>query len=105
MIPSATPVTVTVWAVFQLAAVKTKLVGAAVPSLGSELATGMVTSAVGGASNFTVKVAVLPVSSVVNPAAAATVIPTGGATFRAKASELIPPSASVTVTVILAVPV
>ena len=64
----------------------------------------MVTSAVGCASNFTVKLAVLPNSSVVNPVVGATVILAGGATFRAKASELIPPSASVTVTVILAVP-
>ena len=69
----------TVWAVSQLAAVKTKLVGAAVPSLGSELATGMVTSAVGGVSNVTVKVAVLPDSSVVNPEVGATIIlATGG---------------------------
>ena len=94
----------TVWAVFQLAVVKTKLVGAAVPSRGSELRTGMVTSAVGLVPNFTVKVSVLPDSLVVNPVVGATVIPAGGATFRAKASELIPPSASVTVTVILAVP-
>ena len=72
----------TVWAVFQLAAVKTKLVGAAVPSRGSELATGMVTSAVGGASNFTVKVAVVPDSLVVNPVVGATVILAGGATKR-----------------------
>ena len=67
----------TVWAVFQLAVVKTKLVGAAVPSRGSELRTGMVTSAVGLVPNFTVKVSVLPDSLVVNPVVGATVILAG----------------------------
>ena len=61
---SSTPVTVTVCAMFQLAAVKVRLAGATVPSPVSLEDRAMVTSAVGWALSTTVKVAV-PAASVV----------------------------------------
>jgi hypothetical protein len=55
MFPSAraslTPVTVTVWGTFQLAAVKVKLAGPTVPSVVSLDERPIVTFAVGGASS------------------------------------------------------
>src|SRR2546423_10700223 len=72
---SSTPVTVTVWGVFQLAAVKVKLDGETVPSAVLPLLMGTVTFAVGWLFNTTVKVAVPPASVVVNPEAGETVTP------------------------------
>ena len=74
--PSLTPVTVTVCAVFQFAAVK-------VSDAGADRALGRVvradsptvTSAVGCASSTTVNVAVPPASVVVSPLVGVTVIP------------------------------
>ena len=71
---SSTPVTVTVCAVFQLAAVKVRLAGATVPSPVSLEVRAMVTSAVGWALSTTVKVAV-PAASVVGPEIVLTVMP------------------------------
>ncbi|MCU9931100.1 hypothetical protein OFL77_27600, partial [Escherichia coli] len=47
VITSSTPVTVTVWGVFQLAEVKVSKFGETVPSVESLLIMGIVTSAVG----------------------------------------------------------
>ena len=63
---SSTPVTVTVCAVFQSAAVKVRLAGATVPSPVSLEVRAMVTSAVGWALSTTVKVAVPAAASVVS---------------------------------------
>ena len=63
-ITSSIPVTVTVWAVFQLALVKVKVALSTVPSPVSPLVTSKTTSVRGSLSNTTVKVAVVPVSSV-----------------------------------------
>ena len=64
-IESSTPVTVTVWGVFQLALVKVKLDLSTVPSVVLLLVNGMVTSAVGCVFNLTVNAAVPPASVVV----------------------------------------
>jgi hypothetical protein len=61
---SARPVTVTVCAWFQLAGVKVKVAVDTVPSDGSELFTGIVTSLAGWDERTTVNVAVKPVSVV-----------------------------------------
>ncbi len=72
---SSTPVTVTVWAAFQFAAVKVRLDADAVPSPGLLLATGITTFAVGWLVSTTVNVAVPPASVVTRPAVGATVMP------------------------------
>ena len=72
---SSTPVTVTVWGVFQLAEVKVKLGLSTVPSAVLSEVIPMVTSAVGGLFRTTVKVAVPPASVVVNPAVGLIEIP------------------------------
>ena len=69
------PVTVTVWGVLQFAAVKVKLVGAAVPSPGSLELSAIVTLAVGCVFSTTVNVAVPPASLVTRPEVGVTVIP------------------------------
>ena len=74
---SSAPVTVTVWALFQLAGVKVRLAGETVPSVISLLATGIVTFAVGWLLSTTVKVAVPPDSVVVRPLVGLAVIPAG----------------------------
>src|SRR5260221_8748493 len=72
---SSTPVTVTVWAVFQLGGVNVTVGGATVPSavLLDERAT--VTLAVGWLARRTVNVAVPPDSVVTSPATGATTTP------------------------------
>ena len=62
---SFTPVTVTVWAVFQLAAVKTSEAVLTDPSVVSLELTGMVTFAVGAEPSLTVKEIDPPASVVV----------------------------------------
>ncbi len=69
-----TPVTVTVWALFQFAVVKVSDAGGTVPSVVSFDEMPIVTSAVGCASSTTVNVAVPP-ASVVLPLIVETVIP------------------------------
>src|SRR5215213_9566237 len=71
---SFTPVAVTVWAMFQLAAVKMSVAGLTLPSVGSLLLRPIVTFAVGWLSNLTVKVAVPP-ASLVSPLIADTLMP------------------------------
>ena len=61
---SSTPVTVTVWATFQLALVKVSPAGATVPSVASLELSAMSTSAMGCEVSATVKVAVPPPSPV-----------------------------------------
>ncbi len=79
MLPSATlsstPVSVTVCATFQFAAVNTRLAGRAVPSAGFEDDSGIVTFATGCELSLTVNVAVPPASVVVRPATGFTVTP------------------------------
>ena len=72
---SSTPVTVTVCAVFQFAAVNVSDAGLTVPSVVSFELSPIVTSAVGCASSTTVKVAVPPASVVVSPLVGVTVMP------------------------------
>src|SRR5262245_39236730 len=72
---SFTPVTVTVWAVFQFAAVKLTDTGDTVPSAVLELDRPIVTSAVGWLVSTTVNVAVPPASVVTRPDVGLTVIP------------------------------
>ena len=72
---SSIPVTVTVCAVFQLAALKTSEAILTVPSLVSLELMGMVTSAVGSELSRTVKFTLPPASVVVVPEGADTVIP------------------------------
>ena len=64
---SSTPVTVTVWAVFQLAAVKVRLAGEVVPSAVLLDERPIVTLAVGWEFSLTVNVAVPPASVVLRP--------------------------------------
>ncbi len=82
---SSTPVTVTVWATFQLTVVKVTLAGATVPSVRSLLVSPTVTFAVGWVSRTTVNVAVPPASVVTRPEVGATVIP---GTFAARTTPL-----------------
>ena len=72
---SSTPVTVTLWATFQLAAVKVREAVERVPSVVSELLRPMVTSAVGCELRTTEKEAVPPFSVVTSPAVGVTVMP------------------------------
>ena len=72
---SLTPVTVTVWATFQFAAVNVRLAGETVPSAALLLESAIVTSAVGCAFITTVKLALPPASVVVSPATGVTEIP------------------------------
>ncbi len=74
-IVSSTPVTVTVCAEFQFAAVNINDVGATVPSAVLSEESAIVTSAVGSVLSTTVKVAVPPASVVLNPDVGVTVIP------------------------------
>ena len=69
--------TVTVWAVLQFAGVKVRLSGLTVPSLGSLLASGMVTSAVGWLFSHTPNVICFcaPLASLVVPALVETFTP------------------------------
>src|SRR5437762_3506628 len=71
---SSTPVTVTVWATFQLAAVNVRLAGAATPSAALLEPTGITTSAVGWVWGATWDVAVPPASVVARPATGDTMI-------------------------------
>ena len=64
-IASSTPVTVTLWATFQLPVVKVSKAGPAVASPGSEAVIENTTSEVGWRSSTTVKVPVVPVSDTV----------------------------------------
>src|SRR5262245_3107418 len=73
---SSTPVTVMVFGVSQLADVNVTEAGT-VPSDGSELARGIVTSAVGWLFRTAVKVAVPPASVVVRPEVGVIVTPAG----------------------------
>ena len=75
MKPSSTPVTVTVWATFQLAGVKVRLEVDRVPSVVSELLSPIVTLAVGAASSTTPNWAVPPASVTVSPLIGDTVMP------------------------------
>ena len=72
---SSTPVTVTVWATFQFAAVNVRLAAETVPSAVLLLATGIATSAVGWLVSTAVNVAVPPASVVTSPAVGVTVMP------------------------------
>ena len=72
---SSTPVTVTVCAMFQLAAVKIRLAGETVPSVVSLLDSAMLTSALGWVSSTTVKLAVPPASVVIRPLVGLTLMP------------------------------
>ena len=67
--------TVTVCAMFQLATVKVRLAGVAVPSVVSLLDRAMLTSALGWLLSTTVKLAVPPASVVVRPLVGTTVMP------------------------------
>ena len=71
---SSTPVTVTIWATFQLAAVKVREEVERVPSVMSELAKPMTTSAVDWESRTTEKEAVPPFSVVTRPEVGVTMI-------------------------------
>ena len=73
---SSTPVTVTVCAIFQFAAVNVSAAGKTVPSVASLDESGIVTSAVGWLVRTTVNVAVPPISVVVRPDVGVTVTPT-----------------------------
>ena len=72
---SSTPVSVTVWAVSQLALVKVRLAGETETSVVSPLLMGITTSAVGFVSSTTVNVSVVAASVVVRPLVGLTVIP------------------------------
>src|ERR1051325_9344184 len=72
---SSTPVTVTVWATFQLAVLNVRLAVETVPSAGLLLATGIATLAVGWLLRRTVKLAVPPASVVTRPVVGVTVMP------------------------------
>jgi len=72
---SSTPVIVTVFAIFQLAGVKTRLVVEVIPSLAFVEVTGMVTFAAGGVFNPTLNVAKAPLSLVTSPLFGVTDIP------------------------------
>src|ERR1041384_3237863 len=72
---SSTPVTVTVWAVFQFAAVNVRLDVDAVPSAGLLLVTGITTFAGGWLAGTTRNVAGPPGSGVTRPAVGVTVMP------------------------------
>ena len=76
--PSFWPVTVTVWATFQFAGVKTRLVTDVVPSAPFELKTGRVTFASGADARMTIK-DIVPPAFVVVPLAAERVKSPGGA--------------------------
>ncbi len=69
--------TVTVCGTFQSAGVNVRLAGETVPSVVSELLSGMVTSDAGGLLRSTKKVAVPPAWVVSRPEFGATVIPAG----------------------------
>src|ERR1044072_4741154 len=71
---SSTPVTVTVWATFQLAVRNVRLAVENVASAGSLLATGIATLAVGWLLRRTVKLAVPPASVVTRPVVGVTVM-------------------------------
>ena len=66
--------TVTVWAVLQLAFVNVRLAGATKPSAVLLLASGITTSAVGWLPSTTVNVALPPASLVIRPATGVTVM-------------------------------
>ena len=72
---SSPPVTVTVWGMFQLAAVKVSEATETAPSVGSELERLIVTSAVGCEVRTTVKVAAPPASVMASPDVGVTVMP------------------------------
>ncbi len=72
---SSTPVTVTVWGRFQLAAVKVRAAGETEPSVVRFEARAMETLAVGWELSTTVKVAVPPASVVRSPEVGVTVKP------------------------------
>ena len=72
---SSTPVTVTVCATFQSAAVNVTLAGETVPSDVSSLVSAIATSAVGLLPRTTVNVALPPASVVTKPLSGDTVIP------------------------------
>ena len=72
---SSTPVTVTVWAVFQVAGVNVTLAGATAPSVTSVVASPMLTLAAGWLFSTTVKVAVPPASVVTRPRVGVTAMP------------------------------
>jgi hypothetical protein len=75
MIGSSAPVTVTVWAISQFAAVKVREEMERVPSVVSELERPMITSAVGWELRRTEKEAVPPDSVVVRPEVVVIVMP------------------------------
>ena len=72
---SSTPVTVTVWGVLQLSAVKSRLPGATLPSPVSLEEKAMVTLASGRLSSTTVKRAAPPASVVTSGEIGTTVMP------------------------------
>src|ERR1051326_7534735 len=72
---SSTPVTVTVRATFQLAAVNVRLAGETLPSAGLLLGIGIPSFAVGWVWSRTGNVAVPPHSAVTRPAVGVTVMP------------------------------
>ena len=72
---SSTPVTVTVWAKFQFAAVNVRLAAETVPSALLLLATGITTSASGWLVSCTPKLALPPASVVTRPAVGVTLMP------------------------------
>ena len=89
---SSTPVTVTVWATFQLAAVNVRFAADTAPSALLLLETGMTTSASGWLSRCTAKVAVPPASVVTRPAVGVTVMPaTSSSVFFADTSAGLSP--------------
>ena len=73
---SATPVSVTVWVLFQLLAVKVSVPGLTVPSSVAPLVTATVTLAVGRLASLTVKVSTPPSVTVVAPPLWTTISPT-----------------------------
>src|SRR4051794_20969891 len=72
---SSAPVMVTVWGVFQLAAVNVRNGGASLPSPGRDEPTGSAPSADGRAVRTTVNVAVPPASVVTRPVVGDIVMP------------------------------
>ena len=94
-----TPVVVTVCGVLQLAGVKVRVVGEAVPSVVSEEERPMVTLAAGSVSSTTLKESIPPASVVTSPSTGVTVMPGsgggGGPSRHPSGHSLMPPHVSV----------
>src|SRR2546429_511436 len=97
---SSTPVTVTVWATFQLAAVNVRLEVETVPSAGLDEERPMVTLAEGALLRATLNVAVPP-ASVVGPLMALTLMPAMGLTVMLAVSVAVLKAVAPPVVVVL----